>query len=50
MLEIYLDGEWILGRYEWTTMPGDEPTLDAGDRVFWLDSSKLLRWPDSDKR
>lgn len=45
MLEVYFDGEWLLGRYEWTTMSGDAPTLTVGDRVFWLDGSQLFRWP-----
>lgn len=45
MLEVYIDGEWLLGRYEWTTISGDDPTLTVSDRVFWLDESQLLRWP-----
>ena len=45
MLEVYIDGEWLLGRYDWTAMPGDEPTIELYDRVLWLDGTQLLRWP-----
>ena len=44
-LEIYVDGHWIPGRYEWTGRLNDEPTLETSDRVFFIDALKLLRWP-----
>ena len=45
MLEAYVDGSWIVGRYDWTTDPDEEPTLQTQDRVFSLNGSHLLRWP-----
>ena len=46
MLEIYADHGWVFGRFEWTANSVDEPLLVAVDRVFWLNGSQLLRWPE----
>ena len=45
-IEIYIDGDWKLGRYEWTGDESDEPTLETSGRVFWLNGTQLLRWPE----
>lgn len=45
-LEAYLGREWVFGRYEWTGNSSDEPTLHALGKVYFLDGSQLLRWPD----
>ena len=44
-LELYRNGYWIEGRYEWSGLIDDEPTLHTRDAVLWLDESSLLRWP-----
>ena len=46
MLEIYADGDWILGRYEWTGSEDEEATLKTVDRILCLDGTQLLRWPE----
>ena len=46
LLEVFCDGEWIGGRYEWTAKADDEPTLETANRVYWLNGSELLRWPE----
>ncbi len=45
LLELFHEGEWVLGRYEWTTNLDELPTWEAGELVLWLDGSQLLRWP-----
>jgi hypothetical protein len=32
-LELFENGEWITGRYEWTCKPGDPATLHFADRI-----------------
>jgi hypothetical protein len=45
LLERFENGEWVLGRYEWTTSLDDLPTFQAVERVVRLTSNCLLRWP-----
>jgi hypothetical protein len=44
-LELFENGAWIPGRYEWTCQPGDPPTLHFVDRILWVEEDSLLRWP-----
>lgn len=46
LLELYRHGEWILGRYEWTGIPGELPTFQSGELILRLDRNHLLRWPE----
>jgi hypothetical protein len=45
-LELFENGEWIPGRYEWTCNPADRPTLHFVDRILWIQEDFLLRWPE----
>lgn len=45
ILELCIDGEWIIGRYEWTGRPEELPTFEVDGRVQWIDDSCLVRWP-----
>ena len=45
ILELYRQGSWAEGRYEWTGRIGEEPTLHTDMGVFWLDQNSILRWP-----
>jgi hypothetical protein len=47
ILELYREGEWLPGRYEWTGRPDELPTLDFGDETVWLDDDSLVRWAAS---
>ena len=44
-LELFENGKWIPGRYEWTCKPGDRPTLHLIDRILWVEADFLLCWP-----
>ncbi len=44
-LEVFRRGQWIFGRYHWTTNPADQPMLEAENLVIGLDATHLLRWP-----
>lgn len=44
-LELYRDGYWLRGLYEWTGKPDELPTLDLGDETVRLDDASLVRWP-----
>jgi hypothetical protein len=44
-LEMYREGQWTLGRYEWSGEPEDSPTFHFGHDAIPLDDSFLLRWP-----
>lgn len=45
MLEIYSEGRWIPGRYEWTGRTNETPTLETAQAIIHLDGDQLLRWP-----
>ena len=47
LLELYRNGSWILGRYEWTADRDDQPTFETGSLVVGLEGTHLLRWPQS---
>ena len=44
-LELFYEGNWIRGRYEWTAEPDELPTFESDQGIHRLDESKLLRWP-----
>jgi hypothetical protein len=44
-LELYRNGQWLGGRYEWTGNAEDMPTFHTGTETLALDESALLRWP-----
>jgi hypothetical protein len=46
ILELFHQGGWIRGRYEWTTESDQAPTFESDGMVLRLDPTKLLRWPD----
>jgi hypothetical protein len=46
MLELYKDGQWVYGRYEWSGSPDDLAVFYHDDGVVSLDDSSLLRWPE----
>ena len=45
-LELYLDGQWRIGRYEWTGKPDDLPTFDLESDTLRIDDQCLIRWPE----
>lgn len=45
-LELYLDGQWRVGRYEWTGKPDDLPTFDHESGTLRIDDQCLIRWPE----
>jgi len=45
-LELYLDGQWRIGRYEWTGKPDDLPTFDHESATLRIDDRCLIRWPE----
>jgi hypothetical protein len=45
LLEIYIDEQWVLGRYEWTGKPEELPTLKFDADVMRIDDECLVRWP-----
>jgi hypothetical protein len=45
-LELYLDGHWVRGRYEWTGKTEELPTFDYGNGVLRIDDECLIRWPE----
>ena len=45
MLELYLDGQWVVGRYEWTGKPEELPTFEYDGGVRRIDAECLVRWP-----
>lgn len=47
ILELYREGEWHRGRYEWTGRPDELPTLEYDDETVRLDDDSLVRWPAS---
>ena len=44
-LELLLGGNWIPGRYEWTSDPDTSPTFHTDDGVVGLGPESRLRWP-----
>lgn len=44
-LQVYLDGAWVNGRYEWTGQPDELPTFEFDDGVLRIDDNCLVRWP-----
>lgn len=46
VLELYLDGQWKTGRYEWTGKPDDLPTFHHDGELLRTDDQCLMRWPD----
>jgi len=44
-LQIYLDGAWIEGRYEWTGRPDELPTFLYEGGMQRIDDNCLVRWP-----
>lgn len=46
-LELFKDGQWVYGRYEWTGDPEDLPTFQSEDGCVHLDGACSLRWPQS---
>lgn len=45
-LELYREGQWEYGRYEWSGSPEDPATFHVGDGILRLDGDCLLRWPE----
>jgi hypothetical protein len=45
-LELYLDGQWRIGRYEWTGRIEDLPTFEYDGGVRRIDAQCLIRWPE----
>ena len=45
ILELYQDGQWVRGRYEWTTKLNDAPSFEHANGVVFLSDDMLLRWP-----
>jgi hypothetical protein len=45
MLELYRDGQWKIGRYEWTRKTEDLPTFEYDGGVRRIDAECLVRWP-----
>ena len=46
ILELYLDGQWRIGRYEWTGKPDDLPTFDHESGTLRINDQCLIRWPE----
>lgn len=44
-LELYKDGQWMRGRYEWTGNVDDVPTIHLSNGLIGADGHCLLRWP-----
>lgn len=44
-LELYLNGGWISGRYEWTGKRDELPTFDYEGEIMRIDDECLVRWP-----
>lgn len=44
ILELFFDGQWIVGRYEWTGDVSDLPTFEHADGFLELTEGHLLRW------
>ncbi len=45
ILELYHEGAWVAGRYEWTGKVGDAPTFNHAGGVVVLGNESVLRWP-----
>lgn len=45
ILEVFHDGLWIRGRYEWTGELNELPTFESAQITLRIDDSLLLRWP-----
>lgn len=45
MLELYSDGQWKIGRYEWTGKADELPTFEYDAGVLRIDAECLVRWP-----
>jgi hypothetical protein len=45
-LELYVDGVWILGRYEWTGKSDELPTFVHESGTLRIDDKCLIRWPE----
>ena len=46
ILELQFDGDWIIGRYEWTGKPEERPTFEYDAGIMRIDDECLVRWPD----
>lgn len=44
VLELFEDGGWMIGRFEWSGDPADTPTFHIGERIISLTEQSLLRW------
>jgi hypothetical protein len=44
-LQLFLAGEWVTGRYEWTGKPDELPTFEHDGRRLRIDAECLVRWP-----
>lgn len=46
ILELYVDGDWVTGRYEWTGRTDDLPTFEYNGGAKRIDAECLVRWPE----
>lgn len=44
-LELHIDGDWTIGRYEWTGKPEELPTFEYDGGVMRIGDECLVRWP-----
>lgn len=48
ILEMYRNGQWTAGRYEWNYKAGSKPAFYLSqDRAVWIEPDDELRWPAS---
>lgn len=45
-LELYVNGQWIPGRYEWTFQLNELPTFHYDGGVIRIGNQSLVRWPE----
>lgn len=45
ILEYFDNGNWVAGRYEWSTNQADRADLHMEDRIVPITPDCLLRWP-----
>lgn len=45
ILELHVDGDWVIGRYEWTGKPEELPTFEYDGGITRIGEECLVRWP-----
>ncbi len=46
VLDLYIEGHWRSGRYEWTGKTDELPTFHHEGGTLRIDEQYLARWPD----